>query len=211
MDELFLVEQARAVLDDIAVDAIKIGMLGSVENIEAIHAILVDYPEIPVVLDPVLQAGGGGDLSDEEMIEAMTELLLPETTIITPNSDEAYALTQEADTLDACAQELLDLGCEFVLLTGTHEDTPEVINTLYGNHRILQQWRWARLPHSYHGSGCTLAAACATLLAQGADEVEAAAEAQAYTYKTLQHAFKPGQGQHFPNRLFWSEDDGDDD
>lgn len=206
-DEILLIEQARAVLEDMPVDSIKLGMLGSIANIEAIHSILVDYPDIPVVLDPVLQAGGGGEMSDLEMIDAMTELLFPETNIITPNSEEAFALTHEADSLDACAEELQELGCAHVLITGSHEDTPEVINTLYGNHRILERWNWKRLPNNYHGSGCTLAAAIAAMLAQGADELEAVTEAQSYTQQALEAAFKPGKGQHFPNRIFWSDDD----
>ncbi|HKF94686.1 MAG TPA: hydroxymethylpyrimidine/phosphomethylpyrimidine kinase, partial [Gammaproteobacteria bacterium] len=96
-----VIQQARAVLEDIPVAAIKIGMTGSVEITEAIHTLLNDYPDLPVVLDPVLMAGGGRALADESLIAAMKTLLLPQATIITPNAHEARALAPEADTLDA--------------------------------------------------------------------------------------------------------------
>lgn len=204
VDTSVLIAQARAVLEDIPVAAIKVGMLGDVSVITAIHTLLTDYPDIPVVLDPVLAGGGGGELSNEPVIEAMIRLLLPQTTVLTPNSLEARALAPEADTLDACCQQLLDMGCEFVLLTGTHEEAEHVENRLFGNHRLLETFTWERLPHSYHGSGCTLAAAIAGLLAQGMEPFTAIHEAQEYTWETLRNGYRVGMGQLLPNRLFWA-------
>ncbi len=204
VDPLLLIEQARAVLEDIPVNAFKLGMMGDVQTIEAVHSILQDYANIPVVFDPIIAAGGGTALADEEVIAAMCELLLPMTTIITPNSEEARRLAPEADSLDACAEQLQDMGCEYVLITGTHEDSPAVTNTLYTNHRRLESFSWDRLPHSYHGSGCTLAAAISALLAQGLDPFNAVHEAQEFTWQSLRQGFRPGLGQYFPDRLFWS-------
>ena len=136
-----IVEQARPVLDDMPVAAFKIGLLGSAEVAEAIHTLIAEYAQGPVVLDPILKAGGGASLSDDHTREAMRSLLFPLTTVLTPNSEEARALAPEADTLPACAQKLMSDGCEFVLLTGTHEDTPRVRNSLYGNHRHLEDFR----------------------------------------------------------------------
>lgn len=209
-DPMFLVEQARAVLEDIPVKAFKLGMLGSSQMVEAIHSILVDYPDPVVIVDPVLAGGGGGTLTDNDTLDAMVELLLPETTILTPNSEEARLLAPEADSLDACAQELLEFGCEYVLITGTHESTPQVKNTLYGNHRRLETFQWERLPHSYHGSGCTLAASIAALLAHGLEPFTAIHEAQEYTWQSLQHGFRPGMGQHIPSRLYWAREDDEE-
>ena len=204
VDISILIAQARAVLEDIPVAAIKIGMVGNVPVIEAIHTLLTDYPNIPVVLDPVLAGGGGGELSNELVIDAMIRLLLPQTTVLTPNSLEARALAPEADTLDACGQELLDMGCEFVLLTGTHEEAEHVENRLFGNRRLLETFTWERLPHSYHGSGCTLAAATAGLLAHGLEPFTAINEAQEYTWEALRNGYRVGMGQLLPNRLFWA-------
>ncbi|HED40496.1 MAG TPA: hydroxymethylpyrimidine/phosphomethylpyrimidine kinase [Chromatiales bacterium] len=207
IDASLLVQQARAVLEDMPIAAFKIGMLGSVEVIEAVHTVLIDYPDIPVILDPVLIAGGGNEIADEEMIDAITTLLLPQTTILTPNSIEARLLAHEADSLDACAQELLERGCDYVLVTGTHEATTNVTNTLYGNRRKLDSFSWDRLPNSYHGSGCTLASAIAGLLAQGMEPFSAVHEAQEYTWESLRAAYRLGMGQHLPNRLFWARDE----
>jgi hydroxymethylpyrimidine/phosphomethylpyrimidine kinase len=206
-DAGLIVEQARAVLEDMPVAAIKVGMLGSVENAEAIHSILMDYPDIPVVLDPIIRAGGGGELSSDEIIDAMVSLLFPLTTILTPNSEEARALAPEADTLDACAQELLELGSEFILITGTHENTEHVMNRLYSGHQLMESFAWERLPHSYHGSGCTLSSAIAGLLAHGLEPFTAINEAQEYTWETLNNGYRIGMGQHIPNRLFWAREE----
>ena len=209
VDASVLIAQARAVLEDIPVAAIKIGMLGDVPVIEAIHTLLTDYPNIPVVLDLVLAGGGGGELSNELVIDAIIRLLLPQTTVLTPNSIEARALAPEADSLDACGQELLDKGCEFVLLTGTHEEAEHVENRLFGNRRLLETFTWERLPHSYHGSGCTLAAAIAGLLAQGLEPFTAIHEAQEYTWEALRNGYRVGMGQLLPNRLFWARGEED--
>lgn len=198
-----IISQARAVLEDMPISVFKLGMIGNVANVEAIHSLLVDYPRIPVIYDPVISSGAGNPLSSEGFIDAVINLILPLTTILTPNSLEARLLAREADTLDACGQELLDHGCEYVLITGSHENTPAVTNTLYGNHRLLETFSWERLPYSYHGSGCTLAAAIAGLLAQGLEPFTAIHEAQEYTWDSLNHAYRLGMGQHLPNRLFW--------
>lgn len=196
--------QARAILEDMSVAAIKIGLLGSVEIVEAIHTVLTDYPRIPVILDPILAAGGGTELTTADLIDALQTLLLPLTTVLTPNSSEARRLAPNADSLEACAMALLEQGCEFVLITGAHEPSPQVINTLYGNHRRLEVFSWERLPGEYHGSGCTLAAAIAGLVAQGQEFLSAIRQAQEYTWQSLNSAYRLGEGQFIPNRLFWA-------
>ncbi len=204
LDAALLVEQARPVLEDMSVKAFKIGMIGGIQMAEALHTLLRDYPDIPVVLDPVLNAGDGTVLADDELREAMITLLFPHTTVLTPNSLEARMLASRADTLEACAQEIMEQGCEFVLITGTHEQTPQVINTLHSNRRQLESFVWARLPGSYHGSGCTLSSAIAGLLAQGMEPYTAIREAQEYTWESLKHGYRAGGGQLLPNRLFWA-------
>jgi len=207
----WVADQARALLEDIPVAAFKIGMLGSVANIAAIAEIVSDYPEIPLVLDPVLASGRGDALASEDMIAALRELLLPQTTLLTPNSLEArrLALNDNGD-LAACARRLVDDGAEFVLITGTHEHSIQVINALYGEAGLIRSDAWARLPGSYHGSGCTLASAIAAHLANGLDMAAAVFDAQEYAWQTLANGFRPGRGQYFPDRFFWArEADGD--
>ncbi len=204
-----LIEQARAVLEDLPVAAFKIGMVGSVSNAEQIHTLLIDYPDTPVILDPVLAGGGGGALTSDEIITAISTLLIPQTTVLTPNSEEARLLAPRADTIDACAQQLLSMGAEFVLITGSHENTPVVENRLYSEQRLHETFTWERLPESYHGSGCTLAAAISGLLAQGLEPFDAIHEAQEYTWEALKNSYPLGSGQHLPNRLFWARGDQD--
>jgi len=216
IDSEWLADQARAMLEDVPVAAFKIGLLGSVENIAVMAEILSDYPDIPMVLDPVLASGRGDELANEDMLDAMRELLIPQATIITPNSMEARRLASDDENeeddpaLDECAQRLLSMGCEYVLITGTHEQTSKVINTLYNENGIVSSDSWARLSGIYHGSGCTLSSAIASLLAQGVGVPEAVKEAQEYTWQTLNAGFRPGMGQHIPDRLFWARGDEDD-
>ncbi len=217
IDAEWVSDQARAVLEDMPVAAFKIGLLGSVENIAAIAEVISDYPDIPLVFDPVLASGRGDELADEDMLDALRELLLPQTTILTPNSIEARRLIQDEDNdednpdLAECAKRIVQLGCEYVLVTGTHEHTPKVINALYGENGLLvRSDSWARLSGIYHGSGCTLASAIASLLANGLSMNEAVKEAQEFTWQALQYAFRPGMGQHIPDRLFWARDDEED-
>ncbi|MFZ2540741.1 MAG: hydroxymethylpyrimidine/phosphomethylpyrimidine kinase [Gallionella sp.] len=217
IDPEWVADQARAMLEDVPVAAFKIGLLGSVENIAAIAEILADYPDIPLVLDPVLASGRGDELANDDMLDAMCELLIPQATIITPNSIEARRLALDEDneeddpTLEECAKRILRMGCEYVLITGTHEQTPKVVNTLYAERGVLRSDSWARLPGIYHGSGCTLSAAIAALLAQNVDIQEAVKEAQEYTWQTLRSGFRPGMGQHIPDRLFWARGEEDED
>jgi hydroxymethylpyrimidine/phosphomethylpyrimidine kinase len=217
IDAELVMNQARTVLEDMPVAAFKIGLLGSVENIAVIAEIISDYPDIPLVFDPVLSSGRGDELANEDMLDAMRELLLPQTTILTPNSLEARRLIQDEDNdednpdLNECAKRIIQLGCEFVLITGTHENTSKVINSLHGERGFIRSDNWPRLPGIYHGSGCTLASAIAALLANGLTMEEAVREAQEYTWETLKYGFRPGMGQHIPDRLFWARDDEEDD
>jgi hydroxymethylpyrimidine/phosphomethylpyrimidine kinase len=201
-----VIEQARAILEDMPVAAFKTGMLASVENVSAIASIVQQYRDAPVIVDPVLASGGGETLTEEPLEDALRMMLLPHAALVTPNSEEARRLAPDADTLDACAQEILSVGCEYVLITGTHEATPDVVNRLYGNRRLLETFTWKRLPQNYHGSGCTLAAACAATFAHRFDPVNAVAEAQDYTWNTLKHGYRLGMGQLLPDRLYWARE-----
>ncbi len=213
IDADWVADQARCLLEDMPVDAFKIGVLGSVENIAAIAEIVSDYPDVPLILDPVLASGRGDELANDEMTQALRELLLPQTTIVTPNSLEVRRLADADDddelTLAQCAAKLIETGCEFVLVTGTHENTPQVVNTLYSKAGVVRTDSWSRLPGTYHGSGCTLASAIAAMLANGLDLPEAVREAQEYTWQTLRKAYRPGMGQFLPDRLFWARDESD--
>lgn len=214
IDADWVTDQARAILEDIPVAAFKIGVLGSAENVAAIAEIVADYPEIPMVLDPVLASGRGDEFANEETLAAIREMLIPQCTIITPNTPELRRLAQEDDDnegrIEKLALRLIEMGTEFVLVTGTHEATAEVINSLYFDKGLLRSDNWQRLPGSFHGSGCTLASALAATVARGLDISEAVREAQEYTWQTLKFGYRPGMGQFIPDRLFWAREDADE-
>src|SRR5262249_40444123 len=148
-----------------------------------------------------------------EMVGALRELLIPQTTILTPNSLEARRLAAEESEegegleLAECARRLIATGCEYVIVTGSHENTAQVVNTLYAQNGVVRTDAWPRLPGSYHGSGCTLASAIAATIANGLEISDAVKDAQEYTWQTLKSAFRPGMGQHIPDRLFWAREE----
>jgi hydroxymethylpyrimidine/phosphomethylpyrimidine kinase len=210
LDADWIVDQARCVLEDMPVAAFKVGLVGSVEGMAAIAEVVGDYPEIPLILDPVLASGRGDELADDDMLSVLLEMLAPQTTLMTPNSVEALRLAMherdddETPTLPQCAEYLIGLGCEYVLITGTHENTPKVENVLYSEDGVVRSDAWQRLPGSYHGSGCTLASAIAAAIAHGLEVGEAVKEAQEFTWQALNAGFRPGMGQFIPDRMFWA-------
>ena len=199
-----IISQALTLMNDLEVKSFKIGLIGHPDTAAAIQAVILQFPDIPVVLDPVLAAGGGAKLSNEQLIVNIIDLLLPHTTMLTPNSEEARKLTGLTN-LTECGLALLDKGCDYVLITGSHEQTPSVTNQLFHNGCCRETYRWDRLPFSYHGSGCTLATSIAGLMAHGLDPVQAVFEAQEYTWNALNAGYQPGNGQHIPNRFFWMD------
>ena len=156
------------------------------------------------VPDPILWAGGGFEFSEDDIVGALRSLLLPLTHVLTPNTNELFALSPGADTQDAAANSLLDLGCKNLLVTGTHAQSEQVINQLYKPHQNPVRFEWPRLANEYHGSGCTLAASLAAYLAHGFEMNEAVHRAQQYTWESLQAGTRPGFGQWLPNRSYWN-------
>ena len=178
VDSTLVIEQARVILEDFNVAAIKIGLLGSLANIEAIHTILLDYPDIPVVLDPVVQISNVSrpnvtPPNAETFYKMISTLLLPYATICTPSFIEAHELAHEADTIDACGHEILETGCQYVLISGAQSQDGKIINSLYGDHRLIRRFPWPRLTKICHGPGATLASGIAAYLAHGLSIIDA--------------------------------------
>jgi len=215
IDSELVNDQARLILEDMEVEIFKLGLLGSKENITTIAEIISDYPETPLIIDPVLASGRGDEFSDTEARNMMMELLFPEALLITPNSLEARQLVCNEEepsdvAIEVCADRFKEMGCENILITGTHENTDNVINTFYNSSNQIIPYHWDRLPGSYHGSGCTLTAAISAYYALGLSIDEAIEEAQHFTWQTLKNGFKPGMGQLIPNRFFRDNDFEDD-
>lgn len=197
---ILIAEQLQTLADDIRIDAVKIGLLGDAAQLEPIAALLRRL-QVPVVLDPVLRAGGGTRLVGAELRQAMLETLFPQVTVITPNAAEARQLAHTAGSdAAACGEALLELGVANVLVTGGDEPGATVINRWHRRGAAARTWEWPRLPQRFHGAGCTLAAALATLLARGEPLEVALADAQRYTQAALARAYPVGGGRLVPGR-----------
>lgn len=196
-------EQMRTVLSDLPVRAVKLGLLARAETGVAVAEVLAAHRAIPVVMDPVLVASGGTRLAEDALIKVYLDHLLPLTILLTPNAAESRRLVPAAADAPARAALLLAHGARHVLLKGADENTSEVHNTLFNHDGSRVDYTWPRLPHTYHGSGCTLASAIAALLANGRSLPAAVQEAQAFTWKSLEQGWRPGRGQHLPHRR-WS-------
>lgn len=200
VEPVYVVSQARAVLEDMTVAAVKLGLLGSATTGSAIAALLKEHPRIPLVIDPVLAASGGGQLAEDALLGVYLEALFPLATLITPNASESRRFTPEARDIPGRAAVLLATGARHVLLKGADETTPDVRNHLFGPDGFHRESIWPRLPHHYHGSGCTLASAVAARLGLGQAVPDAVQDAQRYTFETLQRGWQPGRSQHVPRR-----------
>ena len=197
--------QARVVLDDIGADAIKTGMLGSIEVVERVAAIL-DTSEAPAVVDPVMIAKGGHPLLPDAAVQAVRTLMVPRAALLTPNAPEAEALTglgvADLDGQRRAGEALLALGARAVLMKGGHVAGETVIDLLLTpTGETLLEGPRVDTRHT-HGTGCTLASACAAGLAKGLPLEAAVAEAWAYVAEAIRRA--PGLGQgHGPLDHGW--------
>lgn len=192
--------QAEAVLADLPVKAIKLGMLGNSAITDVVGGLLAAHPRIPVVLDPVLVANSGGSLASDDLAQGLLRLI-PRATVITPNTVEARRLA-ETDDLDLAMARLARLGAAHTLLKGGHEPGDLLLNRLYRGANEIYRSETLRLPGEFHGSGCTMASALAASLAAGLELESAARQAEAFLANALARADRPRhQGQFIPWRI----------
>ncbi len=198
-----LLAQAEKVLADLPVKVIKCGMLGSVETIAVIRRIALAHPDIPLVLDPVLAANSGGNLTAGHFIQYL-KTLFPLATVITPNTVEAQrlAISPQHSSEQALIDDLFSQGARAIFLKGGHESGAMLNNRLYEHGSLTQSSQWPRLEGEFHGSGCTLAAAIAANLARDLSLGIAITRAEVWLHDVLQRADKPHEhGQSIPRRL----------
>lgn len=199
VDAGLLQQQLAVLLADCRIGAIKLGLLGCIEQLPVLAAVLREAGR-PVVIDPILRAGGGCDLVSEPFARAMAEMLFPLCTVLTPNAAEARRWTGH-DSLPAAAAALLRLGVRHVLITGGDEPEPTVRNSWYHAGGV-QHFEHERIDGTFHGAGCTLAASLAARLALGETMEQALTAAQAYVAHCLNRARRVGAGRAVPRRLW---------
>jgi hydroxymethylpyrimidine/phosphomethylpyrimidine kinase len=212
----WVADQARVVLEDMAVGAFKVGVIGSIENVSAIAEIVSDYPDVPLILDPFISALPDAGPEGEDQLVAIRELLIPQTTLLVCSTGELTRIAEtwrepmSEDMLAADAMRLIEMGCEFVFVTGTPTDVHDVANMLFDETGMVRQDNWQRVAGSFSGAGSTLSATIAALLANGLDVPEAVVEAQEFTIAALANAQRLGMGKLVPDRYFWAREPEDE-
>jgi hydroxymethylpyrimidine/phosphomethylpyrimidine kinase len=200
---LLVQQQAQALLNKIAISAIKIGIVANRANAEAIAAIVQQLrqqqPDLPVVFDPVLASGHGDALAVGDAVQAIAPLI-EIATLITPNLPEASALCGGDRRAESQADALLRRGCRHVLIKGGHGPADGNVVNRWFSEGVSRSWNWPRLPGAFHGSGCTLASAIAALLANGNTMEHSIDLAQAYCQRALESSYAIADGQRIPNR-----------
>lgn len=206
----FIDDQARCLLEDMAVQAFKVGGAYAPESVSVIAQIAADYASVPLVLHLSGDATDNGDDEDtaSETVLAMLELLVPQATVAVVDhlrleqwfADEVLPKGEAENAVQA----LLALGPDHVLVTGVPHAGGSPVNVLASaGSPEAEAWSWRRLPGSFRGAGSTLSAALTALLARGVDLRQAVIDAQQYTRRSLEAGFQPGMGRSLPDRMFW--------
>lgn len=210
IDVDWMADQARVILEDMPVAAFKVGAVGSIENVSAIAEIVSDYPDIPLILDPFTTAMLSQDSDEDDHLIAIRELLVPQTTLMLASATELNRLAETwrepgpNDALQLDATHIIEMGCEYLFVTGMPSNMHEIVNTLFDASGTIRHDTWQRLPGAFAGAGSTLSAAICATLANGLEIPKAVFEAQEFTLAALAHAQRLGMGKLIPDRYFWA-------
>lgn len=209
LDHTMVVEQARMLLEDMPVSAIKVGTMASLEQIAAVAEIVSDYAEVPLVLDPFTTALPDCGTRDDDMLTLIHQLLVPQASVLMLSQTELARFAdcwRDPASIATVADDVLaltGLGCGHVLVTGTGGGDGTRANDLYDADGLIASLPWAQhLPGPFVGAGNTLSAALAARLARGADAAEVLPGAQEYVTGTLANACRFGMGRLVPNKIF---------
>jgi hydroxymethylpyrimidine/phosphomethylpyrimidine kinase len=205
----FIVAQIDAVVDDMTIAAVKTGMLGTAEIVEAVAAAIGRWRLPSLVVDPVMVAKGGARLLAEDATRVIARVLVPLAVVVTPNRMEAEVLTGRTVTtrLEArdAAKALVDLGARAAIVKGGHFDEPDVVDLLFDGTDFREFRHPRQQTRHIHGTGCTFAASLAANLALGHNLATAVARTVDYVAGTIAHGLPIGHG-HGPVDHFWDRD-----
>lgn len=211
IDADWLVDQARLLLEDMAVAAFKVGALTSIEQASAIAEIISDYPDVPLILDPFLSSLPDSGLADDDMLMAIRQILVPQASLLLLSHVELARMAETwreggEDMLTDDVLELTGSGCGHVLVTCTGSSGSGAAalrtNTLFNEDGEAATYHWRHLPGPFIGAGSTMSGAIAALMARGLSAPEAARAAQDYTGSALAAAQRFGMGKLVPNKFF---------
>jgi hydroxymethylpyrimidine/phosphomethylpyrimidine kinase len=209
-DEEAVAEQARAILEDVPVQVIKVGFVGSPENLSTIAEIAADYSEVPLVAYmPNLSWWEEGQI--DLYLDAFRELMLPQTTVLVGNHSTLWRWllpdwsSERSPTARDIAKAASEMGVPYTLVTGIPLPDQFLDNVLATPQAVLGSEKFERFEAVFSGAGDTLSAALAALVASGSDLPAAATEALGYLDRCLDGGFRPGMGNVIPDRLFWAQ------
>ncbi|KAF1049778.1 bifunctional hydroxymethylpyrimidine kinase/phosphomethylpyrimidine kinase [Xylophilus sp.] len=214
LDDEAVAEQARAVLEDLAVQVIKVGFVGSPETLGTIAEIASDYADVPLVAYMPDLSWWGEDQLDQ-YLDAFRELMLPQTTVLVGNHSTLWRWLlpdwthDRSPTARDIARAAGEQGVPYTLVTGIPLPEQFVENVLASPQAVLVTAKFELFDATFTGAGDTLSAALAALLAAGSDLGEATAEALAYLDRCLDAGFRPGMGHIVPDRMFWAQPDAE--
>ena len=216
-DEEVVSEQARAILEDVQVQVIKVGFVGTPENLSTIAEIAADYADVPLVAYmPNLSWWNEGQI--DLYLDAFRELMLPQTTVLVGNHSTLWRwllpdwASERSPTARDIAKAAESMGVPYTFVTGIPLPDQYIDNVLASPQAVLASEKFERFEAVFTGAGDTLSAALAALIASGSDLTAAATEALSYLDRCLDGGFRPGMGNVVPDRLFWAQpDDSDDD
>ena len=215
LDDEAVAEQARAILEDVPVQVIKVGFAGSAENLSVIAQIAADYAQVPLIAYmPNLSWWDESEI--DSYLDAFRELLLPQTTVLVGNHSTLWRWllpdwsSDRSPTARDIAKAAAEFGVPYVLVTGIALPDQFLDNVLASPQAVLGNARFERFDATFSGAGDTLSAALAALVASGSDLAAATQEALSYLDRSLDGGFRPGMGGVLPDRLFWAQPEDDD-
>ncbi len=215
-DEDAVTEQARTILEDVPVQVIKVGFVGSPENISAIAEIATDYADIPLIAY-MPNLSWWNEVQLDLYLDAFRELLLPQTTVLVGNHSTLWRWllpdwsSERSPSARDIAKAAAEFGVPYTLVTGMVLPDQFIDNVLASPQSILASEKFELFEAVFSGAGDTLSAALAALLASDGDLTEAFTEALNYLDRCLDAGFRPGMGNVLPDRLFWAQSDEDED
>lgn len=215
-DEEAVAEQARTILEDVPVQVIKVGFVGTPENLSAIAEIASDYADTPLIAY-MPNLSWWNEVQIDLYLDAFRELLLPQTTVLVGNHSTLWRWllpdwsADRSPSARDIAKAAHELGVPYTLVTGIPLPDQFIDNVLASPQTVLCSEKFERFEVVFAGAGDTLSAALAALLASGSDLSEACTEALSYLDRCLDAGFRPGMGHILPDRLFWAQPDADTD
>ena len=194
VDPNVFAKQARSLLSDVRVDVVKIGAIGSLEIAKEISGLLSYLKNVVVIVDPVIKSSSGGTLVKKEALEVLKSLIFPKSLLITPNLEEAMALSRK-ENLDMVLEDLFSFNPQNILIKDIKLSKKSITNCLYSKRKLIKKWNNPKVQGNFHGTGCNLASSISCFVARSKNIKDSIELAQTYIYQSIKNSVEIGKGQ----------------